>query len=139
VAVDRTEDLLRRRGVGRSSRVVLSAGNSLDFVAIVLAVARLGGATILVSTSWREREVAHALDVSAPTHLVHDGALDAPASALPTITLEEIRSAPAAEHHPAEDVDLDDLAPARPVCRRRCSTPTARSGTRCGTGHPHWD
>ena len=49
---------LAGNGVGRGSRVALSAGNSPEFVAILFATMRLGGAIVMVSTAWRDREVS---------------------------------------------------------------------------------
>jgi long-chain acyl-CoA synthetase len=60
-------------GVGHGSRVAVSASNSVEFVATILALMRLGAVSVMISTSWREAEVRHALELTAPSHLVHDG------------------------------------------------------------------
>ena len=72
-AVDRCAGHLAQSGVGSGSRVGLSAGNGIEFVAVVLATMRLGAVIVMISTAWRDREVAHAIEITAPTHLVHDG------------------------------------------------------------------
>ena len=56
--VDRTATTLAGNGVSVGSRVGLSAGNSAEFVAAVFATARLGATIVMISTAWREREVA---------------------------------------------------------------------------------
>ncbi len=71
--VDRTATALAGHGVAVGSRVGLSAGNSAEFVATVFATARLGATVVMISTAWRDREVAHALAITRPTHLVIDG------------------------------------------------------------------
>lgn len=71
--VDGAAARLADRGVTSHSRVALSAGNSVEFVVVVLAVLRLRATLVMVSTSWREREVEHAITLTEPTHLVHDG------------------------------------------------------------------
>ena len=71
--VARTATTLAGHGVTVGSRVGLSAGNSAEFVATVFATARLGATVVMISTAWREREVAHALALTRPTHLVIDG------------------------------------------------------------------
>ncbi len=121
VIVDHVEATLAERGVGRGSRIALSAGNSVEFVAVVFAAARLGAVIVMVSTAWREREVVHAFDLTAPTHVVHDGsgatALDELFADRPQIRVEELLASEpqpsdatgqrALDHGP---VDLDDLA-----------------------------
>lgn len=64
---------LADHGVGVGSRVGLSAGNGLAFTAVVFATLRLGASLVMISTAWRDGEVGHALALTDPTHLVHDG------------------------------------------------------------------
>lgn len=112
--VDRTAAFLAGRGVDVGSRIGLSAGNSPEFVAVVFAAARLGATLVMVSTAWRDREVVHALGITEPTHLVHDGsgaaALDQLARDRKVIHVDELRAAP--DHGPVASapVSLDDLA-----------------------------
>ncbi|MCU1365787.1 MAG: AMP-dependent synthetase and ligase [Ilumatobacteraceae bacterium] len=112
--VDRCAAHLAARGVTQGSRVGLSAGNSPEFVAVVFATLRLGATIVMVSTAWRDREVAHALALTEPTHLVHDGsgaaALDQLVTDRPVIAIAELQSSVAgAEQRPIR-IDVDDLA-----------------------------
>ncbi len=113
-AVDKATAHLATAGVGRGSRVALSAGNSVGFAAVVFAVARLGAASVMVSTSWRQREVTHAIELTEPTHVVHDGsgavAIDELFPGLTSVTMDAILGAPATGSTAAPDVDPDDLA-----------------------------
>ena len=111
--VDRCAGLLAASGVGVGARVALSAQTSVEFVAAVVAVARLGGCTVMVSTSWHDREVKHAIGLTHPTHVVHDGSGAASIGellAVPTVHVDELASAPPAEHLPLAPVGLDDIA-----------------------------
>jgi len=110
--VDRAAATLAARGVGPGSRVGLSAANGPDFVVTVFAVLRLGATIVMVSTAWREGEVAHALDLTRPSHVVHDGSgatdiTEAPGRVV--IHLDELRSG-AATTAPNVNVDPDSLA-----------------------------
>jgi len=111
--VDRYARGLAAHGVTRGSRVGLSAGNSPAFVAVVFAVARLGATLVMISTAWRDREVAHALELTGPTHYVHDGsgatALHELITDRPVVSVDELE---AGEHgsFPSSESDLDDLA-----------------------------
>ena len=112
--VDRCAAQLSRRGVTQGSRVGLSAGNSPEFVAVVFATLRLGATIVMVSTAWRDREVAHAMALTSPTHLVHDGsgaaALDQLVTDRPVIHIAELSSAVTDTDAPAVRIDVDDLA-----------------------------
>ena len=105
---------LAERGITKGSRVGLSAGNSPEFVAIVFAAARLGAAVVMISTAWRDREVTHAVTVTDPTHLVHDGTgaaqLDQLITDRPVVHIDEIERAGDRSSVPRPDVDIDDLA-----------------------------
>jgi long-chain acyl-CoA synthetase len=65
---------LAATGVGRGDRVVVMSGNRPEFVAIVNALSKLGAATVLVSPAWKQREVGAAVELTAPTYAVADGA-----------------------------------------------------------------
>ena len=110
--VDQRAANLAALGVGPGSRVGLSAANGPDFVVTVFAVLRLGAAVVMVSTAWREGEVAHALDLTRPTHIVHDGSGAVVFAASPSrvvVHVDELRSGGTASVRPA-DVDPDALA-----------------------------
>ena len=112
--VNRCAVHLSRCGVTRGSRIGLSAGNSPEFVAVVFAAARLGAAIVMVSTAWRDREVEHALALTEPTHLLHDGSgaarLDLLVTDRPVIHIDDIQSSAAAATVATAVVELDDLA-----------------------------
>ena len=104
---------LSAQGVGKGSRIGLSAGNSPEFVAVVFATMRLGATIVMISTAWRDREVQHALALAEPTHLVHDGsgatALNQLVADRPVIHIDDIVSARSG-FVPRPEIDLDDLA-----------------------------
>jgi acyl-CoA synthetase (AMP-forming)/AMP-acid ligase II len=65
---------LAARGVGAGDRVAVMSGNRPEFVAVINAVSKLGAATVLISPAWKQREVAAAVALTAPSHAVADGA-----------------------------------------------------------------
>ncbi len=71
--VDRWAVHLSSHGVEHGSRVALSASNGPTFAAAVFATLRLGAVVVMVSTAWRQTEVEHALALTEPTHILHDG------------------------------------------------------------------
>ena len=112
--VDRCALSLAGRGVGKGSRVGLSAGNSAEFVAVVFATARLGAAVVMISTAWRDREVLHAVSVVDPTHFVHDGTgaaqLDLLIDDRPILHIDEIERCVGTMAAPSPVIDIDDVA-----------------------------
>jgi acyl-CoA synthetase (AMP-forming)/AMP-acid ligase II len=115
-AVDRAAGVLAQHGVGRGTLVALSAGSSLELVAAVFAMARLGAVPVMISTAWREREVAHALELVHPTHLVHDGSGAAGIASMLPVSIHVdsfgVRSGATASPpaRPVDEVSPDDLA-----------------------------
>ena len=67
---------LAERGVGPGSRVALQLTNRVEFVVLVNAVSALGGASVLISPAWKEREVDHALAITNAGLLITDADLD---------------------------------------------------------------
>ncbi|OBA81567.1 AMP-dependent synthetase [Mycobacterium sp. 1164966.3] len=63
---------LTKMGACAGSRVALMASNRPEFVAVVLAIWRLGAAAVLISPAWKRDEVDHALGLTSPTHAVGD-------------------------------------------------------------------
>ncbi len=65
-------------GVSAGDRVAVMLSNRPEFVVTVNAVSKLGAASVLLSPAWREIEVAHALELTAPTHAVLEAAGGSP-------------------------------------------------------------
>ncbi|MCV7103749.1 class I adenylate-forming enzyme family protein [Mycobacterium palustre] len=63
---------LTKRGVGAGQRVAVMASNRPEFVAVVLAIWRLGATAVLVSPAWKRDEVEQALAITNPAHAVGD-------------------------------------------------------------------
>jgi long-chain acyl-CoA synthetase len=78
--VDLTCRWMAAAGVTHGRTVAICATNSVRFVTTVIALARLGATAVMLSTAWRENEIAHALALTDPSHVVHDGsgAVDLP-------------------------------------------------------------
>ena len=74
---------LAGRGVGRGDRVAVMLTNRVEFVLVVNAISKLGAASVLLSPAWKEREVTHALGLTAAGHAVADG----PAAAIVAASL----------------------------------------------------
>ncbi len=64
---------LAARGVGPGDRVALMTSNRPEFVVAINGISRLGAAAVLLSPAWKEVEVRHALELTAPVHAVADG------------------------------------------------------------------
>ncbi len=64
------------QGIGPGDRVALMLSNRPEFVVAVYAVSKIGAASVLLSPSWKAREVGHALQLTEPVHAVADGAVD---------------------------------------------------------------
>ncbi|HWT48451.1 MAG TPA: AMP-binding protein, partial [Mycobacterium sp.] len=63
---------LIKRSVTAGQRVAVMASNRPEFVAVVLAIWRLGAAAVLISPAWKRDEVDHALALTDPAHAVGD-------------------------------------------------------------------
>ncbi|OBI64218.1 class I adenylate-forming enzyme family protein, partial [Mycobacterium sp. E796] len=63
---------LTKRGVIPGQRVAVMASNRPEFVAVLLAIWRLGGTAVLISPAWKHDEVDHALAITGPAHAVGD-------------------------------------------------------------------
>jgi acyl-CoA synthetase (AMP-forming)/AMP-acid ligase II len=64
---------LSAAGVGPGDRVAVMMANRMEFIVVVHAISRLGGAAVLISPAWKRAEVGHALDLTGPVHAVADG------------------------------------------------------------------
>jgi long-chain acyl-CoA synthetase len=63
---------LTKRGVTPGQRVAVMASNRPEFVAVLLAIWRLGATAVLISPAWKRDEVDHALGITGPAHAVGD-------------------------------------------------------------------
>jgi long-chain acyl-CoA synthetase len=66
--------VLLERGVRTGSRVAIMASNRPEFAVSLFAVLKLGCAVVTLSPAWKQSEVAFALDLTGPTHVIHDDA-----------------------------------------------------------------
>ncbi len=60
-------------GVGVGDRVALMASNRAELVIAVMAVSKVGAATVLISPAWKAAEVGHALALTQPMHAIAEG------------------------------------------------------------------
>ncbi|OBF80774.1 AMP-dependent synthetase [Mycobacterium sp. 852002-51163_SCH5372311] len=98
---------LARMGAGAGNRVAVMASNRPEFVAVVLAIWRLGAAAVLLSPAWKRDEVDHALALTDPSHAVGDHPVLA--GLMPMLHLDEPVAAagpPAASPPPDRDALL---------------------------------
>ena len=65
--------VLADRGVASGQRVAVLAGNRPEFFGAVFGILKLGAAAVMVSSAWKEVEVAHAFDLTEPNLVVTDG------------------------------------------------------------------
>ena len=79
--------MLEHRGVRAGDRVALMSSNRPEFVVAMQAIWALGAAVVLVSTSWKRAEVAHAMSLVNPSHAVGDNSLLA--DLMPMLHLDE--------------------------------------------------
>ena len=63
---------LTKTGVIAGERVAVMASNRPEFVAVLLAIWRLGATAVLISPAWKRDEVDHALGLTNPAHAVGD-------------------------------------------------------------------
>jgi long-chain acyl-CoA synthetase len=63
---------LGKNGVTAGQRVAVMSSNRPEFVAVLLAIWRLGATAVLISPAWKHDEVDHALALTHPSHAVGD-------------------------------------------------------------------
>ena len=84
---DRITSGLLRNGVNRGDTIACVLGNSIEYAALILAVARIGAAYVPLMENFNEAETAAAVDAAAPILLVEDGHRAAAAIGLPSVQL----------------------------------------------------
>ncbi len=90
---DRTAAGLLARGVGPGRTVATALRNSIGYVALILAAARIGAKYVPLMTNFDAADIRTALRISEPVLVVADPARDLPDSAPPRVTPEELASA----------------------------------------------
>jgi long-chain acyl-CoA synthetase len=78
---------LTKINVAAGERVALMASNRPEFVAVLLAIWRLGAAAVLISPAWKRQEVDQALALTNPAHAVGDNPVLA--GLMPMLHLDE--------------------------------------------------
>ncbi|WAC92355.1 class I adenylate-forming enzyme family protein [Mycobacterium sp. Aquia_213] len=78
---------LGKNGVAAGQRVAVMSSNRPEFVAVLLAIWRLGATAVLISPAWKRDEVDHALALTSPGHAVGDHAVLA--GLMPMLHLDE--------------------------------------------------
>ncbi|OLP02410.1 AMP-dependent synthetase [Mycolicibacterium porcinum] len=78
---------LEHRGVRPGDRVAMMSSNRPEFIVALRAIWGLGAVAVLISPAWKATEVAHALELTAPSHAVGDH--DVLASQMPMLHLDE--------------------------------------------------
>ena len=78
---------LIKTGVIAGQRVAVMASNRPEFVAVLLAIWRLGATAVLISPAWKRDEVDHALAITGPAHAVGDHPVLA--GLMPMLNLDE--------------------------------------------------
>jgi len=122
---------LATRGVRAGGRVALMSSTRPEFIIAVGAIWRLGAAAVLVSPSWRQGDVEHALAVSQPAHAVGDHPVLA--ELMPMLHLDELVPPPVPppgryrSQAGARSIAADDPGTGRPAGRSRSSTTRALS------------
>jgi len=66
---------LRRMGLQSGDRVALLLGNRIEFVLAMFGAARLGAVTVLLSTRQQKPEIAHILNDSGASLIIHEASL----------------------------------------------------------------
>ena len=65
--------LLTERGVAAGQRVAVMASNRPEFFTAVFGILKLGASAVMISSAWKQAEVAHAVDLTEPVLAVTDG------------------------------------------------------------------
>jgi len=135
-------NVLARLGFGLGQRAVLASGNRPEWLMSQHGVSQTGGSSVLVNSSWREGELAHAFAITRPTAVIADLAmalrLDASSLALPPVrvclddeappgwrSFSDVVSDASARRPPDLDVDLSRLEALLPFSSGTTGLPKA--------------
>lgn len=83
---------LRQRGVREGSTVATVLRNSIDYVALILAVARLGARYVPLLANFGADEVEAAIALARPALLITDGHRHVDSHGVPRVALGDLRS-----------------------------------------------
>lgn len=94
---DRIAAGLAQRGINSGDTIACVLRNSIDYAALIVAVARLGAAYVPLMQNFNDAETAAALEAAGPRLLVEDGHRKAATGDLPAVRLDALTdSAPLA-------------------------------------------
>ncbi|MFI6642979.1 class I adenylate-forming enzyme family protein [Streptomyces sp. NPDC050504] len=124
--VDRSALGLHSRGVRPGSCVALSLRNSTGYIALILAVARLGARYVPLLSDFDPDALRTALVHTRPALLVTDGSRPTPHGGPPTVTLTELTGSPDPADAPA--------GPVRPAEGAAARAASVADGAPCHTG-----
>lgn len=65
--------LLAERGVSAHQRVAVMASNRPEFFIAVFGILKLGASAVMISSAWKQTEVAHAAGLTKPVLAITDG------------------------------------------------------------------
>ena len=65
--------LLAERGVSARQRVAVMASNRPEFFTAVFGILKLGASAVMISSAWKQAEVAHAAGLTEPVLAITDG------------------------------------------------------------------
>ncbi|GAA1943801.1 class I adenylate-forming enzyme family protein [Kitasatospora viridis] len=126
---DRQSAGLRRHGVGPGDTVAVRLSSGIGYVALILAVARLGARYVPLLENFGPEDQAHVLARLTPRLLVTDGTRAEPApapAALPSVELAELTE-PAAQAELADGpAGASELPPQNGVFRLLWTSGTTR-------------
>ena len=65
--------LLAERGAAAGQRVAVMASNRPEFFVSVFGILKLGASAVMISSAWKQAEVAYAVDLTGPVLAITDG------------------------------------------------------------------
>ena len=102
--------LLADRGVAAGQRVAVMASNRPEFFTAVFGILKLGASAVMISSAWKQAEVAHAVSLTEPVLAVTDGDTHMRLPALlaeRVIHLDDDPAVAALGHGPAKPLTTD--------------------------------
>ncbi|GAA2277092.1 MULTISPECIES: class I adenylate-forming enzyme family protein [Kitasatospora] len=103
--IDRTAAGLRGHGVGAGDVIACSLRNSIRYVALILAAARIGARYVPLMSNFDRADIATALRLTGPRMIVTDHQREFPDQAPPRVRLETLEAATASPREAGERYD----------------------------------